>query len=67
MNPARSLAPALFNNYWQHHWVYWIGPIMGAVQGATLYKYVFSVTNEEVENDATELEELKNDNNVNKA
>ncbi|XP_032930231.1 aquaporin-8 [Catharus ustulatus] len=29
MNPARAFGPALVANHWDHHWVYWAGP-MGA-------------------------------------
>jgi MIP family channel proteins len=36
MNPARSLGPALVGNLWQHHWLYWLAPILGA-QLAVLY------------------------------
>ncbi|MCB1034275.1 MAG: MIP family channel protein [Acidobacteria bacterium] len=38
MNPARSFGPALVAGQWQHHWVYWLGPIVGALLGAVLYK-----------------------------
>jgi aquaporin TIP len=31
MNPARSFAPALAANLWTHHWIYWLGPIFGAM------------------------------------
>lgn len=40
MNPARSFGPALLSGAWSHHWVYWIGPLSGAVLGAFLYRYV---------------------------
>jgi aquaporin Z len=39
MNPARSFAPALFSGVWQHHWVYWLGPILGALLAAFAAKY----------------------------
>jgi len=40
MNPARSFGPALVGGVWTHHWVYWAGPMIGAVLGALLYGYV---------------------------
>ena len=42
LNPARSLGPALVAGAWQNHWVYWIGPIVGAGIAAFVYKTVFS-------------------------
>ncbi|XP_017881506.1 aquaporin-like isoform X2 [Ceratina calcarata] len=41
MNPARSLAPALWNNQWSHHWIYWFGPIGGALLSSFMYKIIF--------------------------
>jgi aquaporin NIP len=38
MNPARSLGPALVAGLWPSHWVYWVGPIAGALLGAVLYQ-----------------------------
>lgn len=38
MNPARSFGPALVANVWQDHWLYWLGPVVGAVIGAHLYQ-----------------------------
>lgn len=41
MNPARSFGPAVIMNKWENHWVYWIGPVVGAVLAGCLYEYVF--------------------------
>ncbi|MCP6760988.1 MAG: MIP family channel protein [Fischerella sp. CENA71] len=37
MNPARSLGPALVGGIWQHHWVYWLAPILGAQLAVFIY------------------------------
>jgi aquaporin NIP len=38
MNPARSLGPALLSGTWTAHWIYWIGPMIGAAIGALVYQ-----------------------------
>ena len=38
MNPARSFGPALLAGAWDAQWVYWVGPLLGAVIGAALYQ-----------------------------
>lgn len=40
MNPARSLAPALASSEWAGLWIYLIGPVAGALAGATLYGFL---------------------------
>ena len=40
MNPARSLAPALVAGLWQHHWVYWVAPIFGALLAGWAYRWL---------------------------
>ncbi|KAL7736537.1 hypothetical protein ACLKA6_015186 [Drosophila palustris] len=49
MNPARSFAPAVWNNAWENHWVYWVGPLLAALLTSLLYKYVFRRPAEEIE------------------
>jgi len=41
LNPARSLGPSVVAGHWDNHWVYWIGPIAGAIAAATLYHQIF--------------------------
>jgi glycerol uptake facilitator-like aquaporin len=38
LNPARSLGPAIFAHKWEHHYVYWIGPLVGAIVAGFLYR-----------------------------
>lgn len=38
MNPARSIAPALYEANLDHLWIYIIGPVAGTTMGAVVYK-----------------------------
>ncbi|XP_068090865.1 aquaporin-4-like [Hyperolius riggenbachi] len=41
MNPARSLGPAVIVWKWDNHWIYWVGPIIGAIAAAAAYEYIY--------------------------
>nr|ADK87346.1 aquaporin-1b [Heteropneustes fossilis] len=40
INPARSFGPALVSMEFEHHWVYWAGPLCGGVIAALLYDFI---------------------------
>ena len=41
VNPARTLGPAIVSGYWNFHWIYWVGPIVGAVIAGLIMQYVY--------------------------
>ena len=40
MNPARSLGPALVSGNLAHFSAYVIGPVLGALAGAAVYRFI---------------------------
>ena len=41
MNPARTFGPAVAAGYWEGHFIYWLGPILGAVLAGLTYENLF--------------------------
>jgi aquaporin Z len=44
VNPARSMGVAVFAGGWaiQQLWLFWVAPVVGALLGASVYKYIGS-------------------------
>lgn len=53
VNPARTLGPAIASGYWDFHWIYWVGPIVGAVIAGMIMQYIY------VKKDLKEAENVK--------
>ena len=41
INPARSFGPAVVAHQWHHHYLFWLGPISGAVLAVIVYEGIF--------------------------
>jgi len=43
MNPARSLGTSVITGDFQagHHWIYWVGPILGGIAAGLVYQMLF--------------------------
>lgn len=39
-NPARSFGPAIISGQWEGWWIYWIGPVLGAVAAIALFSFL---------------------------
>lgn len=39
MNPARAFGPALVGWRWRNHWIYWLGPFVGAALAGLIYEF----------------------------
>lgn len=37
MNPARTFGPAIIGGQWDHHYVYWVGPLIGGALAGLIY------------------------------
>lgn len=46
LNPARSFGQTLVSNYWTAHYVYWIGPVIGALIAGFMYHFVYLKKND---------------------
>ncbi|XP_075701672.1 aquaporin-8-like [Rhinoderma darwinii] len=42
LNPSRALGPAVVAGYWDYHWVYWVGPVSGAILVSLIYRLLLA-------------------------
>ncbi|KAM5334645.1 aquaporin-6 isoform 1-T1 [Glossophaga mutica] len=40
MNPARSFGPAVIVGKFEVHWIFWVGPLTGAVLASLIYNFI---------------------------
>lgn len=40
INPTRSFGPAVVSGTWTDHWIWWVGPLTGAVLASLVWKVV---------------------------
>ncbi|XP_029450883.1 aquaporin-2-like isoform X2 [Rhinatrema bivittatum] len=40
MNPARSLGPSVITRNFKDHWIFWVGPLIGAILASLFYNYL---------------------------
>ncbi|CAF1179437.1 unnamed protein product [Rotaria sordida] len=48
LNPARSLGSAIFANIWSHHYIYWIGPLIGATIAGGFYRFIWGTNDHRI-------------------
>jgi len=41
MTPARAFGPQLVGNHWAHFWIWYVGPLAGAVIAASVYEMLY--------------------------
>jgi aquaporin TIP len=41
MNPARAFGPQLWSGMWGEGWIYYLGPVLGALLAAAAYEYLY--------------------------
>ncbi len=41
VNPARTFGPAVISGFWEFHWIYWVGPIIGGIIAGLIMNYLF--------------------------
>ncbi|CAB3384013.1 Hypothetical predicted protein [Cloeon dipterum] len=42
LNPARALGPSFVLHRWEAHWVFWVGPLLGALLAGALYEFILN-------------------------
>ncbi|CAH1273791.1 AQP8 [Branchiostoma lanceolatum] len=42
MNPARAFGPAVASGVWDHHYVWWVGPLLGGLVSAGIYRILMA-------------------------
>ncbi|ELT92559.1 hypothetical protein CAPTEDRAFT_219373 [Capitella teleta] len=41
-NPAQEFGTAVVANLWSDQWIFWVGPLLGALAAGALYRFIFA-------------------------
>jgi aquaporin rerated protein, other eukaryote len=53
LNPARSFGPCVvLHSFYSYHWIYWVGPILGALLASGFYMFIKALEYETVNPEA---------------
>lgn len=53
LNPARSFGPCvILHDFYSYHWIYWVGPILGALLASGFYMFIKALEYETVNPEA---------------
>jgi aquaporin related protein len=53
VNPARSFGPAVVtHSFHSYHWIYWLGPVLGAILASAFYMFIKALEYETVNSQA---------------
>ncbi|KAL8845270.1 MAG: hypothetical protein Q9176_000440 [Flavoplaca citrina] len=61
LNPARSFGPsAVLRSFYHYDWIYWLGPVLGALLASGLYKFI-KILEYETANPGQDFDEREQD------
>lgn len=61
INPTRSFGPSLVAGSWDHHWIWWIAPLLGATVGAMVWGVMMALAIEDANAPAAKPKQDKED------
>jgi aquaporin related protein len=68
VNPARSFGPAVVtHSFSYYHWIYWLGPVLGAILASAFYMFIKALEYESVNSQADPKKKLGEKFNIDTA
>ena len=64
LNPARALGPCFVADSFEFHWVFWVGPVLGAACGAFCHQFIFGLHRPRWPGKAEAIEDVEDSGSV---